>query len=74
MSYLILLQLMIYYRDRIKCPKQRTKTGLATVEITISFPPWFRLYLSDILFCYGNSYRLYNVDDTVISIIIIVKN
>ena len=29
------------YRDRIKCPK---RTGLSTIEITISFPPWIRLY------------------------------
>ena len=46
-----------YYQDRIKCPKQRMKAGLSTVEITISSPPWIRSYLSDFLFCPGNTYH-----------------
>ena len=33
-----------YDRDRIKCPKNRLKTGLCTVEIATSFPPWIRPY------------------------------
>ena len=43
-----------YYRNGIKCQKQRTKTCLSTVEIIVSFPPWIRSYSSDILFCIGN--------------------
>ena len=45
---------VMYYEKRIKCPKQGTKRGLSTVEITISFPPWIRSCLLDILFCPGN--------------------
>ena len=44
------------YQDRINYPKQRTKTGLSSVEIILSFPPWIRSYLSDILFCLGNMF------------------
>ena len=46
-----------------KCPKQRTKTSLSTVEITISFPPWIRSYLLDILFCPGNTCTLLQTGD-----------
>ena len=46
-----------YYRDRIKYPKQRTKTGLSTVEITISFPPCIRSYLSNTLSCPGSIFH-----------------
>ena len=43
-----------YYQDKVECPKHRMRTGLSTVEITISFPSWIRSYLSDNLFCLCN--------------------
>lgn len=33
----------------------KNENSLSTVEITISFPSWIRLFVSDILFCPGNT-------------------
>ena len=52
-----------YYQGRIKCLKHIMKTGLSTVEIIILFPPWIRSYLSDILFCPGNTCTVLQTGD-----------
>ena len=57
--FLIIVYSLLYYKDRIKCPKQRTKTDLRLLKSP--FPPWVRSYLSDILFCLGNILNIYHL-------------
>ena len=54
-----------------KMSETRTKKGLSTVEITISFPPCIRSFLSDILFCLGNTCTLnYKIHEVIIVLIL----
>ena len=46
-----------------KMSETHNENRFDTVEITILFPPWIRSYLSDILFCPGNTCTVLQTGD-----------